>query len=190
MHAKLRSGDQQRINNNLELAMSTLRTTLILPTTQEHRKLPKTITHKTKKIHASWLQYINHEDLPLGKHTTNETSTSYISLEIVVVLKQANTEDYMNIQTDNSFCMNTIRNYAIDLAAYNNHLHKALLQLTNQLLKDRDLKTHIGKVKSHTGVEYNETADKAARAVVDGENTPDITFEDADPSIEGMRTWP
>ena len=67
------------------------------------------------------------------------------------------------------------------------------LQLTNQLLRDRDhkqLKTHIGKGKSHTDVEYNETADKAARAVVDGENSPDITFEDADPPIGGLRTWP
>ncbi len=39
-------------------------------------------------------------------------------------------------------------------------------------------------------MEYNETADKAARAVVDGENSPDITFEDADPPIGGLRTWP
>jgi hypothetical protein len=26
--------------------------------------------------------------------------------------------------------------------------------------------------------------------VVDGENSPDITFEDADPPIGGLRTWP
>jgi hypothetical protein len=39
-------------------------------------------------------------------------------------------------------------------------------------------------------VEYNETADKSSREVVDGENTPDITFEDADPPIGGLRTWP
>ena len=39
-------------------------------------------------------------------------------------------------------------------------------------------------------MEYNETADKAARAVVDGENSPDITFEDANPPIGGLRTWP
>jgi hypothetical protein len=77
--------------------------------------------------------------------------------------------------------------------AYNHHLHKDLLQLTNQLLKDRDSKqliTHIGKVKSHTDVEYNETADITPRAVVDGDNIPDITFEDADPPIGGLRTWP
>jgi hypothetical protein len=39
-------------------------------------------------------------------------------------------------------------------------------------------------------VKYNETADKVARAGVDGETTPDIIFEDADPPIEGLRTWP
>ena len=99
----------------------------------------------------------------------------------------------MSILTYCSFCINTIRNYTIDQAAYNQHLHKDLLQLTHQLLQERDskqLKTHIGKVNSHTDVEYNETADRTARAVVDGENTPDITFEDADPPIGGLRTWP
>jgi hypothetical protein len=109
-----------------------------------------------------------------------------------VALKQESTEDHMSILTDSSLCINTICNYTIDPAAYNQHLHKDLLQLTNQLLKDRDrkqLKTHIGKVKSHTDVEYNETTDKAVRAVVDGENSPDITFEDADPPIGGLRTW-
>ena len=72
-------------------------------------------------------------------------------------------------------------------------MHKDFLQLTNQLLKERDykqLRTHIGKVKSHTDVEHNETADKAARAVVDGETLPDITFKEADPPIGGLRTWP
>jgi ribonuclease HI len=56
---------------------------------------------------------------------------------IAVALKQENTEDHMSILTDSSFYINTIRNYTIDPAAYNHHLHKDLLQLTNQLLKDR-----------------------------------------------------
>jgi len=81
IHAKLRSGDQHRITNNLDLALSTLRTTLILPTTQEHIKHPKITTHKTQQIHTSWLQFIKHEALPLDKHTTYETITSDISLE-------------------------------------------------------------------------------------------------------------
>ena len=108
-------------------------------------------------------------------------------------LNKENTEDYMSILTESSFCINTIRNYTIDLVAYNQHLHKDLLQLTNHLLKDRDhkqLKTHIRKVKSYTGMEYNETTDKVARVVVDGENSPNITFGDADLPIGGLRTWP
>ena len=55
----------------------------------------------------------------------------------------------MSILTDNSFRINTIRNYTIDPAAYNQHLHKDLLKLRNQLLKDREykqLKTHIAEV--------------------------------------------
>ena len=67
------------------------------------------------------------------------------------------------------------------------------MHLTDQLLRARDskqLQTHIGKVKSHTAIEYNEAADKAARAVADGEVPPDIAFDEADPPIGGLRTWP
>ena len=39
-------------------------------------------------------------------------------------------------------------------------------------------------------MEHNETADKVARAVVNGEKLPDITFEEADPPIGGLRAWP
>jgi hypothetical protein len=39
-------------------------------------------------------------------------------------------------------------------------------------------------------VEYNETADKAARLVVDGETTQDTILQEEDPPIEGLRTWP
>jgi hypothetical protein len=91
MHANLRSGDQHRISNNLELAMSTLRTTLTLPSNQGHRKLPKPTTNKTQQIRTSWLQYINHEALPLAKHTTYETITTHISLERGTTKKQGAT---------------------------------------------------------------------------------------------------
>jgi hypothetical protein len=49
--------------------------------------------------------------------------------------------------------------------------------------------THIGKVKSHTGVKHNDEADTAARGVVEGQKTPNIIFTDADPLIRGLRTW-
>ena len=102
-----------------------------------------------------------------GRHTINRAELAAIA----VALKQENTEDHMSILTESSFCINTIRNYIIDPAPYNQHFYKDLLQLTNQLLKDRNhrqLKTHIGKVKSHTDVEYKKKSDKAARAVADG----------------------
>ena len=53
-----------------------------------------------------------------------------------------------------------------------------------------EYKTHIGQVKSHTGVTHNDEADTAAREVVEGDKTPDITFTEADPPIGGLRTWP
>ena len=118
------------------------------------------------------------------RHTINRAELATIAL----ALKQENTEDHMSILTDSSFCINTIRNYKIDPTAYNHHLHKDLLQITNQLLRERDhkqLKTHMGKVKSHTEVEYNELADKAARAVVDGDKPPEIIFDEADPPNGG-----
>ena len=61
--------------------------------------------------------------------------------------------------------------YTIDPTFYKQHLHKDLLHLTDQLLRARDtkqLQTQIGKGKSHTNIEYNEAADMAARAIVDG----------------------
>ncbi len=49
-------------------------------------------------------------------------------------------------------------------------------------------KTHIGKVKSHTGLTHNDEADRDARDVVEGHKTLDITFTDADSPIGGLRT--
>lgn len=43
---------------------------------------------------------------------------------------------------------------------------------------------------THTDIEYNEAADEAARAVVDGEATPNITFDEADPPVGGLRIGP
>jgi hypothetical protein len=54
-------------------------------------------------------------------------------------------------------------------------------------LKYRYYRIALKKTDTHP---YNETVDKAARAVVDGEHTPDITFEDADVPIGGPRVWP
>jgi len=121
------------------------------------------------------------------RHTMNRAELAAIA----VTIKQENTEDHMSILTNSSLCINTTRNYTIDPAAYKQHLHKDPLHLTDKLLRYRDskqLKTHIGKVKSHPDVEYNQTTDKLARAVVEGERTPSTTFEQADPPIGSLRT--
>ncbi len=105
---------------------------------------------------------------------------------IAVALKQESTEDHISILADSSFCITTIRKYTINPTEYKQHLRKDLLQLTAQLLRYRDsnhLKTNIGKFK------YNETADKAARAIVEGEVKPDATFEEAESPLGGLRTW-
>ncbi len=81
---------------------------------------------------------ITHIDIKsqLERHTINRAELAAIA----VALKHENTEDHMSILTDSSFCINTIRNYTIHPATYNQHLHKDLLQLINQLLKERDHK--------------------------------------------------
>jgi hypothetical protein len=51
-------------------------------------------------------------------------------------------------------------------------------------------KTHIGKVKSHTGVAHNDEADISARNVVEGHKILDIIFTYADPPVGVHRKWP
>ena len=46
------------------------------------------------------------------RHTINRVELAAIA----VALKQENIKDHMSIPTDNSFCINTIRNYIIDPA--------------------------------------------------------------------------
>jgi hypothetical protein len=123
------------------------------------------------------------------RHTINLAEQAAIT----VALTQENTEGHLKILTNILFCISTLRNYTIDPESYQHHLHRDLLHLTDQLLCARDtkhLQSHIGKVKSHTDIEYNESADSVAGAVVDGEYPPDVIFDEADPPIGGLRTWP
>ena len=109
-------------------------------------------------------QNVTHVDIKSQKqrNTFNRAELAAIAL----ALRRKITEGHLKILTDSSFCINTIRNYRKDSASYKNHLHKYLLNLTDKLVRARDikqLKTHVGKVKSHTGIEYNEAVDKAAK---------------------------
>ncbi len=62
----------------------------------------------------------------LERHAINKAELATLT----VALRQDITEGHLDILTDNLFCINTIRNYTIDLASYNHHLHKDLLYLT------------------------------------------------------------
>jgi len=127
----------------------------------------------------------------LERHTISRAELAAIA----VAVGQENTEDHLSILTNISLCINTIRKYTINPTSYNHHLHKDLLQLTDQLLRIRDskqLRTHLGKVKSHMDIEYNELADVTARTVGDEDAVLDISFTEAEPPppIGGLRTWP
>jgi len=95
--------------------------------------------------------------------------------------------------TDSAFNINAIRRYAIDPLSYTHHPHKHLLQLADDIVRTRDnmgYKTHISKVKSHTGVTHNDEADTTARNVAEGHKTPNIILTDAGPRVGGLRSWP
>jgi hypothetical protein len=81
IHAKLHSGDKQRPNNNLELALSTLKATLTLPASHENGKLLKATTTRPQIIHTSWHQYIDHEGIPTTNSSSYETITTHIYLD-------------------------------------------------------------------------------------------------------------
>jgi ribonuclease HI len=121
------------------------------------------------------------------RHTINRAELTTITLTIEIYQDSPQ----LHILTDSSFSINTIRNYIVDPLNYKHHPHRDLLMKANNHIQIRDqqgLTTHIGKVKSHTGVTYNDTADAGARGVVDGDVFPDITFTEADPRIGGLRT--
>ncbi len=53
--------------------------------------------------------------------------------------------------------------------------------MPNTRQEQLDLTTHIGNVKSHTGVTHSDAAHTAARGVVDGDILPYATYTEADP---------
>jgi ribonuclease HI len=114
------------------------------------------------------------------RHTINkaEQAAIKVALDIHKDLPQ------IRILADSTFCINTFRNYAIDPLNFTHLLHKDLLHYTKNLNKTRDeqgLITLIRKVKSHTGVAYNDEVDAGARGVVAEDIIPDITLTATDP---------
>ena len=123
------------------------------------------------------------------RHTINRAELSAIA----VAIRERLASPTLSILTDSAFSINTIRNHIADPASYTHHLHVDLLRLVDGMLRTRDANnfpTHIGKVKSHIDIHYNEVADEGAHSVAAGDAEPDIIFNEADPPIGGLRTWP
>ena len=112
---------------------------------------------------------------------------------IAIALDLYKDSPQIQILTDSAFSINTLHIYAINPLRYAHRPHKELLRHANTLIKTIDengLLTHIGEVKSYSGVTHNDEADAGARGMVDGDVLPDITFTSANPPIGGLRTWP
>ena len=121
------------------------------------------------------------------RHTINRAELAAITLAL-----EANRENStLSILTDSAFSINTLQKYAIYPLSFIHHPHKDLLKLADDIIRTRDTleyKTHIGKVKSHTGVTHHDEADEVARSVVEGHTKPDKIFTGTDPSVWGLRT--
>jgi hypothetical protein len=65
--AKLPNGDKTGPKTALRTSLDTLRATLLLPATTEHRKLPKDTTPLLTTIHTSWIKFITPNNLPSHK---------------------------------------------------------------------------------------------------------------------------
>ena len=97
----------------------------------------------------------------------------------------------IQILANSAFSINALYKYVICHLRYAHHPHKEILRHASALVKTRaekGLLTHIWKVKSHTGVAYNDEANAGARGVVDGDIVLDITFTNANPVIVGLLT--
>jgi len=62
--AKLPNGDKTGPKTALRTSLDTLRSTLLLPATTEHRKLPKATTPLLTTIHTSWIKFTTPDNLP------------------------------------------------------------------------------------------------------------------------------
>ena len=68
--SRLPNADKTGQKTALRTSIDTLRATLLLPSTTEHRKLPKDTTPQHTNIHTSWLKHIKTNTLPTYKPNT------------------------------------------------------------------------------------------------------------------------
>jgi len=71
---RLPNEDKTGPKMDLRTSLDTLRATLLLPATTEHKKLPKDTTPLLTIIHTSWIKFITPDNLPL--HSPNSYANS------------------------------------------------------------------------------------------------------------------
>ena len=121
------------------------------------------------------------------RHTINRAELAAIA----VTLRTYRDRKVLRILTDSAFCILNISKFATCPASFATHTHLDLLRVVDDYLREREARqylTRIGKVKSHTNIEYNDAADAGAKDVATGKVPPDIIFDEADPEMRGLRT--
>jgi len=81
-----------RDKTTLRTAIDTLRATLLLPATTEHRKLPKPNTTNATLIHHTWYTSLNTRGLPVHTPTNFETLIKRSSNNITTLKRPAATQ--------------------------------------------------------------------------------------------------
>jgi hypothetical protein len=79
---KLSNGDKTGPKTALRTSLDTLRATLLLPATTEHRKLSKDTTPLLTSIHISWTKFITPNNLPSHKPNSYANLTSAATANI------------------------------------------------------------------------------------------------------------
>jgi hypothetical protein len=90
--ANLLNGDKPGPKTTLRTAIDTLRATLLLPATTEHRKLPKPKTTNETLIHHTWYTYLNTRGVPAHTPTNFETLIKRSSNNITSLQRPAATQ--------------------------------------------------------------------------------------------------
>jgi hypothetical protein len=168
--ARLPNGNKTGPKPALRTSLDTLRATLLLPATIEHRKLLKDNTPLLTTIHTSWIKFITPENLPSHKpnfyanlmHTliANITSNKRPAIHISDTLPTSDTSNPAPL-------------HIMKITNYKTLLHKAIYQV-NQLKTD-----HLTTKQLCQHIDNGFTPEHLARIHPEDEDTRilDIPFQ-------------
>jgi ribonuclease HI len=112
--------------------------------------------------------------IPIDPSTTNENTINRAELAAIWVALQKGAE---HIATDSQCSINQIQKMLNRPHDMREHRHQNLLNHIVELITQRETTTTLYKVKAHTGITGNETADAMAKQVANGAN-PEGTLHD------------